>query len=842
MAKLTIKDALSTSLTRTKQYIDTELAKKADSSHGTHLTIGTGSGNAAAGNHTHNYAGSSSVGGAATSANKVNQNLVVKLNGGTTEGTNLFTFNGSTAKTINITPSSIGAAPTSHASTATTYGAASASNYGHAMASSTTPKANGTAAVGSETAKFARGDHVHPLQTTVSGNAGTATKLATARTINGTNFDGSANITTANWGTARTLTIGNKGQSVNGSGNVSWALSDIMGRATTTSSADTNKNKYTKFARVDISGGAYRSCTGTFDFVSVESGHVFGILTYYLRTSSAITSTSITLAWKTLTNVAYASSVVAVKVSDGIFDLYYKPVNDWDTMSITNINSNGIEYITLYSSQSFTSSVTATATSSLVNHSATAAKLTTARSITIGNKSNNFDGSGNISFTLSDIGAAASSHGTHLTIGTGASNAAAGNHTHDYLPLSGGTMTGSITLNNNVVIKSKTSAAYTNTSTSASIASGSAVNILTYNSSGNCHVNSGPYDNYLNTGNLYLNSPNHVYLRTANSGGHYMQIDGSTVAHFKNDEIAFAKISYAKAGLKSGGNVYSDTAITDTLGTAALPWKNTYSDSFDIYGEASKSYGSLSAYTTGTTSTVGVTRLTLGNSTASGTASNAKGQILMYGSSSGYTNITPGYNSTSNITITLPSATGSLPVMSKGDTSYWGLCPPDGGTGWIRTTSSGLIPSANGSGALGTSSWQFSSIYGQTIYENGTALSSKYAAASHGTHVSYGGNGSATTVSRSDHTHSYLPLSGGTVTGATTFNNYLKINAWSGYGTGTADIWYDGTNKTVEIDGVTDLKLGETKVTKGAYTIWTGSQSDYNNISSKSSTTLYFIK
>ena len=36
-----------------------------------------------------------------------------------------------------------------------------------------------------------------------------------------------ANITTANWGTARTLTIGNTGKSVNGSGNVSWSLSEI---------------------------------------------------------------------------------------------------------------------------------------------------------------------------------------------------------------------------------------------------------------------------------------------------------------------------------------------------------------------------------------------------------------------------------------------------------------------------------------------------------------------------------------------------------------------------------------------------------------------------------------
>ena len=60
-------------------------------------------------NHTHNYAGSSSAGGAATSANKVNSSLTVKLNGGSTEGTNMFTFNGSAAKSVNITPASIGA-------------------------------------------------------------------------------------------------------------------------------------------------------------------------------------------------------------------------------------------------------------------------------------------------------------------------------------------------------------------------------------------------------------------------------------------------------------------------------------------------------------------------------------------------------------------------------------------------------------------------------------------------------------------------------------------------------------------------------------------------------------
>lgn len=54
-----------------------------------------------------------------------------------------------------------------------------------------------------------------------------ASTLTTARTINGTSFSGSANITTANWGTARTLTVGNASKSVNGSANISWSLSEI---------------------------------------------------------------------------------------------------------------------------------------------------------------------------------------------------------------------------------------------------------------------------------------------------------------------------------------------------------------------------------------------------------------------------------------------------------------------------------------------------------------------------------------------------------------------------------------------------------------------------------------
>lgn len=76
--------------------------------------------NKAAASHTHNYAGSASAGGA---ANSVKTSIVIKLNGGSTEGTNMFTFNGGKAKTVNITPSSIGAAASSHSHSAATQSA-----------------------------------------------------------------------------------------------------------------------------------------------------------------------------------------------------------------------------------------------------------------------------------------------------------------------------------------------------------------------------------------------------------------------------------------------------------------------------------------------------------------------------------------------------------------------------------------------------------------------------------------------------------------------------------------------------------------------------------------------
>lgn len=91
------------------------------------------------------------------------QNLIVKLNGGTTEGTNQFTYNATGAKTINITPAGIGAYTKSE----------SDSKY----PTKTGSGASGTWGIG------------------ITGNAGSASKLQTPRSLWGNDFDGTGSIT-----------------------------------------------------------------------------------------------------------------------------------------------------------------------------------------------------------------------------------------------------------------------------------------------------------------------------------------------------------------------------------------------------------------------------------------------------------------------------------------------------------------------------------------------------------------------------------------------------------------------------------------------------------------------
>lgn len=90
-------------------------------------------------------------------------------------------------------------------------------------------------------------DVVQGLELTYLGiddNAVSATKLKNTRKINGTDFDGTGDVTTTKWGISRTITIGDKAISVNGSGDIEYSLEQI-GAVSDNDSRLTNSREWT---------------------------------------------------------------------------------------------------------------------------------------------------------------------------------------------------------------------------------------------------------------------------------------------------------------------------------------------------------------------------------------------------------------------------------------------------------------------------------------------------------------------------------------------------------------------------------------------------------------------
>lgn len=79
--------------------------------------------------------------------------------------------------------------------------------------------------------------------------------------------------------------------------------------------------------------------------------------------------------------------------------------------------------------------------------------------------------------------------------------------------------------------------------------------------------------------------------------------------------------------------------------------------------------------------------LRLGNATANTTAAGHNGLIWLYGTSTGYTEIKPGYNSTSSITLTLPAKTGTVALTSDIMTSVFSVAKATANDGTLGDTS-----------------------------------------------------------------------------------------------------------------------------------------------------------
>ena len=160
---------------------------------------------------TASYDGSAAVTVNIPTTSKTTKSLIVTLNGGTTEGTNKFTFNGSAEKTINITPSTIGAAAATHTHdksqiTGLTAGRVLISDTnGHPAVSAVTSTELGyidgvTSNIQTQLNGKAASTHTHNYagSSSAGGSANSAVKLATARKINGTSFDGTKDINIQN--------------------------------------------------------------------------------------------------------------------------------------------------------------------------------------------------------------------------------------------------------------------------------------------------------------------------------------------------------------------------------------------------------------------------------------------------------------------------------------------------------------------------------------------------------------------------------------------------------------------------------------------------------------------
>ena len=132
-----------------------------------------------------------------------------------------------------------------------------------------------------------------------------------------------------------------------------------------------NSAYMTKIGRVNVSDGPYTICTGVLRFIPSESPFgPAGDLVYYFRTNDTISSCNVLLEWKSLDNSYYIDSINCVKVSDGVFDLYFDPVETWVTERIVKLEGHHEERLTLYSNQDYvsSSSLTSYLTSTMMHY------------------------------------------------------------------------------------------------------------------------------------------------------------------------------------------------------------------------------------------------------------------------------------------------------------------------------------------------------------------------------------------------------------------------------------------------------------------------------------------
>lgn len=145
------------------------------------------------------------------------------------------------------------------------------------------------------------------------------------------------------------------------------------------SNSNTDKGKYLKFATIDLSSdSAWGYCSGTLSFGMTEGTSVLGLLKFEFRNGSTAGVLGVgSLTWISINNIDYVSNVVAVKNSSNAYELYYKPVRDWESPSVTLLDISGTEHFQ-FGLGTFVDSVTPAYTSTLASCASTANSATSA--------------------------------------------------------------------------------------------------------------------------------------------------------------------------------------------------------------------------------------------------------------------------------------------------------------------------------------------------------------------------------------------------------------------------------------------------------------------------------
>lgn len=282
-----------------------------------------------------------------------------------------------------------------------------------------------------------------------SGNAGSATKLQTARKINGVAFDGTKDITIDAGGSGGHTILNSSGTAMTQRSklrfNNATVTDDAHNDVTIITPSGTSGNY------LPLSGGALTGnvtpttdstlSLGTSDlkFNTMYADIFYGALSGNASTASIATKANTLTTPRTINGTSFNGSANITTANWGTAR-NIGIVNSDGTGTAVTTSVNGSANVNLKLPATIKATLTGNASTATTlanartingtsfNGSAniTTANWGTARTITIGNTGKSVNGSANITWSLSEIGAAASSH------------------THSYLPLSGGAMTGTI--------------------------------------------------------------------------------------------------------------------------------------------------------------------------------------------------------------------------------------------------------------------------------------------------------------------------------------------------------------------------------------------------------------